>query len=167
MNAELQSELNIVIRALQGLSPAAQKHSKLILTEAAMPLVSAIRGRAPVSDKPHKRYKSSGGAKRAPKGAGKVVATYYPGNLKRSFNVLRFRKSKAVFVGPRVSGTTGDFRGRRADGYYAHMVEFGTKHADETPFVEPAVNAVGYTVLRIAVTLFRREILTYAKMNGL
>lgn len=167
MNAELQSELNIVIRAMQGLSPAAQKHSKQILTEAARPLVSAIQGRTPVSDKPHKRYSSTGGANRAPKGAGKVVATYYPGNLKRSFNVLRFRKSKAVFVGPRVSGTTGDFRGRRADGYYAHMVEFGTKYARKQPFVAAAVNAAGDTVLRIAVTLFRREILTYAKMNGL
>jgi len=166
MNAELQSELNIVIRALLGLSPTAQKQSKVILTEAAKPLLSAIQGRAPVSDKPHKRYRKSG-SKRAPKGAGQVVATYYPGNLKRSFNVLRFRRSKAVFVGPKVSGNSGDFRGRRADGYYAHMVEFGTVKTSAQPFVRPAVSAIGGTVLRFATELFRREILTYAKQKGL
>lgn len=167
MNTELQSELNTLIRTLQGLTPAATKQSKKLLTEAAGPLVAAIQGRAPVSDKPHKRYKSSKGTKRAPKGTGQVVATYYPGNLKRSFGVLRFRRSKAVFVGPKATGNSGDFRGRRADGYYAHMVEFGTKKASATPFVAPAVNAVGGTVLRFATELFRREILTYAKSKGL
>lgn len=93
-----------------------------------------------------KRYGTGKFSKRikAPKGKGTVVATYEPGNLRLSMQVLKFKRSKALFVGAKVmkrtpSGTFG--KGRRADGWYAHFIEFGTRRARARPFMRPAVHA--------------------------
>lgn len=154
MDAQLQAELNTLIRALQGMSDVAKKDTGRILTEAAGPLRAAIAGRAPRSDKPHKRYKS-----------GKVVAVYQPGNLSKSFSVLSFRRAKfAKFVGPKLDKSGG---GKLPDGYYAHMVEFGTVHQTGQHFVEAGVNAAGGLTLKIATDLMKRKIDAYAAQNNL
>lgn len=166
MNPALQTELNTLIRRLDGLSPAAKRDRDRILTEAAGPLRSAIAGRAPQSDKPHNRYSTPkiSGKLRAPKGRGVIAATYQPGNLRKSINTLRFRRSKAVFIGPKVDKRGS---GRGADGYYAHMVNFGTIHQAPQHFVEAGVNAAGNIAVRIASELLRQKILSYAGANGL
>lgn len=114
-------------------------------------LISAIQGRAPESEAPHSRYKG-----------GRIVATYYPGNLRRAFRTLVFRRSAAVFVGPKLdkAGSGGDFRGNRTDGYYAHWVEFGAPAAGlpPRPFVKPAADAAGPLVLRLATEFLKRKI---------
>lgn len=103
-----------------------------VLAAAAKPMLAAAKSAAPVSKKPHKRYANS-----------TLAATYYPGNLRRSLQVLKFRRKKsAVFLGAKLSQvSTGIFKGRRADGYYMHMVEFGTSHSAAKPFWMPAYNA--------------------------
>lgn len=72
----------------------------------------------------HHRYEGKvSGKKKAPKGLGKIAATYYKGNLRRSLQTLIFRRSLNVFVGfkrPK-TGTKGEFKGRKVDGYYAVM----------------------------------------------
>ncbi|MBE9489194.1 MAG: HK97 gp10 family phage protein [Bacteroidetes bacterium] len=76
--------------------------------------------------KPVKRY--SKGMSKKGKGKGKVVATYYPGNLKRSIKVLRFRMAtRTLTIGPKYTRNShGDFNNsKRVDGWYAHLVEFG------------------------------------------
>ena len=96
LNAPLQAELNTLIRKLDGLVDTARRERNRVLTEAAGPLRSAIAGRAPQSDKAHKRYSTPkiSGKLRALKGSGTVVATYKPGNLRKSVQTLRFRRPK-------------------------------------------------------------------------
>jgi len=92
---------------------------------------AAAESAAPKSRKVHFRYNTAKLTKkiRAPKGSGKIVATYTPGNLGRSINVLKFNRAKSkVFVGAKLARTTtGNFSGRRVDGYYMHFTEKGTK----------------------------------------
>lgn len=165
MNPALQSELNTLIRKLDGLSAASKRERDRVLTEAAGPLRSAIAGRAPQSDKPHSRYSTPkiSGKLRAPKGRGVVVATYQPGNLRKSVQTLRFRRSKAVFIGPKVRRSGGQM----PDGYYAHMVNFGTVKQPAQHFVEAGVAAAGGTSLRLAAELMKRKIESYGAQNGL
>jgi hypothetical protein len=172
MNPALQAEINDLIRTLQGVSDTAKKDSDRVLTEAAGPLRSAIAGRAPVSDAPHKRYSTPKISKkiRAPKGMGVVKATYQPGNLSRSFAVLSFRRAKfAKFVGPKIDKRGG---GRMPDGYYAHMVNFSAANVDGSMrpgqhFVEAGVAAGGPVALKIATDLMKRTIENYARQKGL
>lgn len=156
-NTQLQSEINALIKDLQKLDPYMKTAAQEDMTKAAGLLVSAIKGRAPESEQSHKRYATSKVIKgiRAPKGFGQVVATYQPGNLKKSFRTLKFRRSPAVFVGPKV-GTA------KADGYYAHWVEFGTENQRPKMFVQQAVAAVGSTVLRLVTELLGKRIDNYA-----
>jgi hypothetical protein len=70
-----------------------------------------------------------------------VVATYAPGNLAASFGVLALKKQDyRVTVGAKLAkgNSTGSFGPfGRSDGYYAHMIERGTKNMSERPFVGP------------------------------
>lgn len=165
--SDIQQEVNALILKLRKVSDNAKARSQSAFKEAAGPLVSAIQGRAPVSEEQHYRYSTAklSGKIRAPKGAGNIVATYQPGNVQRSFRVLTFRRSAAVFIGPKAhkSDTGGLFAGKRVDPYYAHFVEFGTKNIPATPFVRPAVAAAGPQVLRFAAELLKREILKTTK----
>lgn len=161
MNAEMQQELNTLIRKLDGLAIMTRREQNAVLTEAAGPLRAAIAGRAPQSDQSHSRYSTPkvSGKLRAPKGRGVVVATYQPGNLRKSVQTLRFRRSKAVFIGPRVQRGGG----KTPDGYYAHMVNFGTIHQSAKRFVEAGVAAGGDVALRLATNLLKRKIEAYAR----
>lgn len=151
MDAQLQRELNDAIRKLNKVSVTAKRESQQAFRQAAPLLISAIQGRAPESEGPHSRYSG-----------GKIAATYYPGNLRRAFKTLTFRRSAAVFVGPKVdkSGSGGQFRGSRTDAYYAHWVEFGAPAAGlpPRPFVKPAVDAAGAATLRVATEFLKRKI---------
>ena len=151
VNNAVQEEINDLIRKLRRVSTIAKQESQQAFKDAAPVLVSAIRGRAPESDVPHSRYNG-----------GRLVATYYPGNLRRAFRTLVFRRSAAVFVGPKLdkAGSGGDFKGNRTDGYYAHWVEFGAPAAGlpPRPFVKPAADAAGPLVLRLATEFLKRKI---------
>jgi len=136
-----------------------------ILSKAAAPLIEEIIIRAPVSEEPHYRYSTpkASGKIRAPKGSGKVVATYMPGNLHRSFDILRFRRAKSsIYVGPKFDkeGSTGTFSGSRTDGYYAAWQEFGAPNAGipARPFIGPSVAASSPLVGRIAAEGFKKAI---------
>lgn len=93
---------------------------------------AAAEAAAPKSRKIHHRYSTAKLTKkiRAPKGSGNIVASYAPGNLGRSINVLKFSRAKSkVFVGAKLARrAAGRFSGRRADGYYMAFTEEGTKY---------------------------------------
>ena len=117
-----------------------------VLRPAAEILQRAAQANVRNATKTVKRYSTGKFSKRlkAPKGKGNVVATYEPGNLKLAMQVLKFKRSKALFVGAKVMkrNPTGTFgKGRRADGWYAHFIEFGTRHAAARPFMRPAAYA--------------------------
>lgn len=161
INPRLQAEINDLIRKLQQLEPHMKKGAQEDMASAAEELVAAIKRRAPIGERPHSRYSTAKVTKkiRAPKGSGRVVATYQPGNLQRSFRVLKFRRSQAVFVGPKVGN-------KRADGYYAHWVEFGTKNQKGQKFVSAAVSAVGNNVLNYITELLGKRVTAYATKVG-
>lgn len=159
MAQTIQAEIDILIRKLNAVSDQAKKDSRQALGEGAKPLISAIKANAPVSDEPHSRWSG-----------GKKVATYYPGNLKRSVKKLVFRRSAAVFVGPRIksfgaNNATGDFKGNRTDAYYAHLMEFeyGLGGKRPQPFIRPAAESVGPAALNIAAKALKRKIDAYAR----
>lgn len=90
---------------------------KDVLTKSANRLADAVKRLVPVADRPVHRYDAMG----------KKVATYYPGNLRRSMQVLDHIDSRAVFVGYKVpprGRARGSFQGDRVDGWYAKFVEF-------------------------------------------
>lgn len=144
MDAQLQTDLNNVISRLRRLEPALNSGPiKRNLAMASKPLVQAVKAATPVGKKEHSR-KTKGGQ----------VITYKPGNLKRSMQTLRFRRSKnAVFVGPKLGGV-------RVDGYYGHIVE------RRKPFFGPVVNAMTPSVLSAAVALFKKDIENFGAKQG-
>jgi hypothetical protein len=161
---ELAEEIASLKRKLFSISETAKKQSQKAFKEASPILISAIQGRAAQSEAAHYRYDTPkvSNKLRAPNGSGRIVATYMPGNLKRSFKALIFGRSAAVHVGPKLDkrGSGGVFSGGRVDGYYAHWMEYGAPEAGikPTPFVRPAVDAAGMTTLRFAAELLKREI---------
>lgn len=143
-NINLNKEFNQLAKLFESLPAAIDAQTrKQILTESAEPLVEAAKQHAPRSDKTHYMY--SGADKltkgmRAPKGMGKKVARFDPGNLSESIGVLNhgpFRKSPNVYVGPRYPGKGGKV-GRAKVAPYAHMVEFGTSKMKAKPYMRPA-----------------------------
>lgn len=149
----IQAEVNNAIRQLRKVSARARTEGRSALRKGARPLVIAAKSKAPVSDEPHYRYLN-----------GEIVATYHPGNLRRSIRALIFSKSDAVFVGPKIdkSGSGGVFKGARTDGYYAHMVEFGTAYQRPQPFMRPAAQEAGREALQIAVRELKAQVDKYA-----
>ncbi len=122
-----------ILLRLKKLPDDYKKDRKSLLKKAAKPIRVAIKSKVKVGNKPHKRYDKNG----------KHVATYYPGNLKRSIRILNLKRSKDVFIGPRLASAKnphGEFRGNKVDGYYGHMVEYGTVKMRAQPFMRPGFN---------------------------
>jgi HK97 gp10 family phage protein len=161
-----QKSIDEVIKKLNGIGPAIEKERRKILLKAAKPLVAAARAKVKSSSAVHKRYAFKGkNAKKAGKGAGKVIATYSPGNLNRSIGTLQLRKTDNVYVGPRFKrDPAGDYgSATKVDGYYAHMVEYGTKHNTAKPFMRPAYEETKGTVVDIIGKEVKKTIEKYAK----
>jgi len=142
-----------------------------ILRKAAKPLVNAAKANIPKSSKPHYRYKTSKVTNKlkAPKGKGRIIATYYPGNLRRSIKALTFRKSGSIFVGPRLSkrgkgqGTFG--KGNRVDGYYANQMEFGNINMAGIFYMRRAIPVAKQAVQKIIIEESKKKVLLYINKN--
>lgn len=122
---------------------------KKILRRAAAPTVAAAKRRTQVGDRTHRRYAS-----------GKVVATYKPGNLRKSLQVLALRRSPDVHVGPKMGGKQGSAvygPSGPADGYYAAML-YGSALAFARRVLIPALQATTRDVTTLVGTEARRLI---------
>lgn len=157
MDAQLQADLNKALKALKGVEPFIRKSGKEDLREAAKILSTAVAIRTPIGTKVHRRYPRRTG-KKAGKGSGNVLATYKPGNLRKSIRVLNFRRSSAAFVGAKL--------GKNPDGYYAHMVERGTTTQPAQEFFKKAIASAGNATLNKAIQLLSRRIQSYGVNNG-
>lgn len=102
------------------------------------------------------------GKTRAPKGKGRIIATYLPENLRKSIQTLNLRRTTAVFVGPRkTKGKSMGVFGRtvsRVDPYYAHMVHNGTVHQPGQPFMLLAFQAKKGEALRIITKELKNKV---------
>lgn len=78
--------------------------------------VKLIQSKIKDSDGPHTRTNAAG-----------QTVTYYPGNLRKSIQVLEL-DSDSIFVGPKFQKNARGKsygKGKRTDAYYAHIYEFG------------------------------------------
>lgn len=136
------------------------KDVKKILRKSSRPLRKAARSNIKDASEPVKRYSG-----------GKVVAVYNPGNLRRSIKILSFRRSKfAVFVGPQVGKASSKEYGRPGqpvDGFYAHMVEFGTIHSRPRPYMRPAFAKTKGMIVQIATQEVKQKAVQFKRRNGL
>lgn len=111
--------MNVILR------PATLRN---IIKPAAQLVIDEAKSHVSESKKPHHRYIK-----------GVRVATYYPGNLKRSLQIIGNlgKLTGTVVAGPRryKGDPTGQFKGRRVDGYYAGIVE------KKRPYLRPAFEA--------------------------
>lgn len=133
--------LEEAVKALQSLGAAfPKKEQQKLLAKAAVPLVKAAKANIPESDEPHYRYR--GGSKKSGKGKGEIIAVYYPGNLRKSIRTKRLSKSSDVFVGPVTAKSPfGSFGSGKVDGYYAHLVEYGTVYQGGVGYMRRALDA--------------------------
>ncbi|RMH11192.1 MAG: hypothetical protein D6698_16780 [Gammaproteobacteria bacterium] len=174
ISPEIEAELRKVHQVFNELGQEfTTKERKKILRKGAEILRDEIRTQAPVSERVHYRYSTPKLVKniRAPKGKGVRVASYEPGNLSRSIKVLNYKRSKDLFVGPKKAkrNPQGNFAGRRADGYYAHWVEYGvpSRGIPATPFVRPAVAAAKGAVKDAVVQEARKAVDQLLKKRGI
>lgn len=143
----LERDITAVLDNLRRFEVLIEQDRKEILRYAAIPLVETIKSATPTGSVVHRRYPSKqAGARRAARGSGKVISTYRPGNLRGSIEELKnLKRAYNIWVGPRRRRikTGGPGKG---DGYYAHMVEFGTKHSPSQPFFNRSVIAASAAV---------------------
>lgn len=121
------------------------KTRRSILRKGAAILRKEARQKAPVASEDVFRYVSTYGRSKAAKGEGRVAAVYKPSNLGKSVATMTFRRDKTgVYVGTKRRDTKALVVGSKvsqSDGYYGHMVEFGTINSAATPFMRPALAA--------------------------
>jgi len=167
MDARLQQEINLLDGKLRRMSKDVQRDAKNDIKEAGGLLVAALKGRVPVGSKPHSRYKRiKKKGKRMPKGFGVKLATYRPGNLRKAYRILNFRRMKSgVIIGPLLGGRT-------VDGYYVHMVNNNVKMSNGKvrtgqKFVEDSIAAAGDATLQNIVSLLSRRVNSEADKKGI
>lgn len=158
IDAQTRIEIAAISRKLDGIPALLREDRKKVLSYAAIPLADAAQRKAPTGTKIHRTYSG-----------GKVVGTYYPGNLRKSPKILtKIKRSPDVFVGPEVlrsgSGTFG--KGKRVNAYYAHMVEYGTIHSAAVPFMRPALSSSGPQVIKRMENGFRLLVKKYITNNS-
>lgn len=153
MNIEMRTDYKATNEVLATLSELPRefnaKARRNVLLAASKPLIQSAKSKVKDSTRNHKRY-ASGSRNKKGKGAGRVIATYTPGNLNRSIGVLPLKKTPDVWVGARVKKSpSGSFDSKtRYDGYYAHMVHEGTKRSrKKNPFLVNAFNETSGAVM--------------------
>lgn len=145
-NAKFDLEVQNVVRKIGRLKNAlASKEMENVIDNAGDVLVQVAQAQAPDSKEVHHRYSTAKayGKLKAPKGAGSIAASYYPGNIKRSIQKLTHISSPLnLVIGlKRFKGRSpsGKFAGKRVDPFYALMVHDGTENQAANPFMERAV----------------------------
>lgn len=164
MNAELKE----AIERLQALGEKfTVRQRKRILRKGAVIIRDAARANIPTSKKPHHVYDTPkfSNKLKAPKGEGRIVATYYPGNLKAAIQVKSLRRSLDIFVGPvivRTAGVSlfgvGDVETKKSNvsGYYAHWMEFGNSQMKGIGYMRRAVESGKEQAVKVIVEESRK-----------
>lgn len=162
MDARLEREIReLGVKFRKLIASLDDRTLKDVLIFSAQPLQEKAAQNAPQSRRPHYRYNTPKLVRslRAPNGKGVRVATYGPGNLKRSMQTLSFRRMKrSVLVGPKLAKTAkGKFTTRsRVDGFYASFVEAGTKGQRAKKYISSAaVSARSAVIRRLDTSLTR------------
>lgn len=168
--ADWQKQVNGAVKTLEKLFYNFEQERKTMLTDAAQPMVDAMRQGAPEGAKIHIRYPSKPkGTPRAPKGQGRPIATYYKGNLKKSFQILDLKRAtQSVVVGAKLAKGQGKgvFGGSKFDAYYLHWVEFGHGKVAPKPFVRPAIISASPAVIKRMMKAADHFAAKFARQNA-
>lgn len=162
MSAQLNPQdvdrvLNNLTRVLESIED--RKTRKQIMARAAKPIIIAAKKETPVRDAkwPAKTNRYS---------AGKIIATYWRGNLRRSIGQLALRRAVRIVMGPKFSkNTRGDFKGRKVDGYYAQFL-FKSAAAFRRKVMEKALASTQGQAIQIASREIARLVPKLAKKYG-
>lgn len=143
MVAELEKDLVAILRKINAIPQEfTQRRRSIVLTKAGKVFVGTIRRNINDSWDDNYRYLTNG-----------EKIKYHAGNLRKSIQVMRFRRSKnAVFVGAKITRKDLDEYGqteKTTDPYYAHMVEYGTRHSEPQPFMRPGFERGKNEALRV------------------
>lgn len=162
-----QVSVDKLIKTLDKLPPAIRDDvRKKTLRKAAQPLIDAARANIKDSTGNHNRYDSKKG-KRSAKGQGKIIATYTPGNLRRSIGIIPLRKTPNIYVGPRTKKSpSGTYSGSRYDGWYGVFLEYGTRRMSKRPFLRPAYEATKNIVLNLIAKGCQAALDKFSKEHG-
>jgi hypothetical protein len=138
---DINLQINEILKRLDKLPEKFTKRRRsILLGKSAKIFVKTVQSYVPISDRPHKRWKD-----------GKHVATYLPMNLYNSIQVLRFRKSNSVFVGPKLTRNkeleTFGASEKTTSPYYAWMVENGTKYIAPRGYMRKGYDAGKYLAM--------------------
>ena len=95
---------------------------------------------------------------------------FVKGNLRRSMDIMKFRKAKnSVYVGPKIYKKDNlqvyGLNKKTAKPYYAHMVEYGTRHSAPNPFMSTGFRAGRNEAMGIINKGITRIAKAYAKKN--
>lgn len=149
------------------------KLRRRVMRKPARIVVDAARPKIPRSKKPHYRYSTAKVIKsrRAAKGQGRIIATYYPGNLRKAIKRLNFRRTPREFIGPVLAKrgrTKGEFglNATRVDGYYAQFLR-GSRVAFRKTFLEPALTANAGKIVKVAEQELAKEVAKLKQKTGL
>ncbi len=98
---------------------------------------------------------------------GHFRARYYQGNLRRSVGTFTFRKSPAVFVGPRFNKGKSPYSAsnRSVDGWYAHFINNGSANHTGIHFLEKTTNKTRARV-KAACIKEAKKLLIYGKRRN-
>lgn len=165
MDRRTDADIKKFIKALERV--VTQHDMKEILERSVRPTIDAVQNRIPIEKYKRTRYLN-----------GKKVATYYPGNLRRSFKLLdklNKRHLKGNFALRKVwfginlhrGDSRGVFKGSRTDGYYAHMVNNGTEKYTGRFFFERGMNAGKNPSLLALKREYIRQFSNRARREGL
>ena len=165
MDSRTKKDIRKFIKALE--KTVSQDDMQDILKRAAKPTINAVKSKIPIERYKRSRYKD-----------GKKVATYMPGNLRRSFRLLNrlnkkerrgtFKMRKVWFgINLHRGKSNGVFAGNRTDGYYAHMVNDGTEHYAGNYFFERGMNAGKRISFNVLKAEYMRRFKQQARKQGL
>jgi len=176
-NRALILEVNEVIRKLESVANEIRdpKKRRRIVSKHANLVVDKAQKIAPKGTRRHFQYATRAvklnKSKRAAPGEGIKVARYDPGNLRGSIQKLFFKRSPAVFIGPKIARRVkegsifGPISGQY-NAYYAQMV-FGSAKAFRDRVMVPALVSVSSQLVKeigaSALRIIKRE----AKKQGL
>jgi len=178
MDRRTSQDIEKFIKGIQ--KSVTQEEYKDLLEKATQPTIDSIKMRTPVGNKPVKRYVSKSSSKLSKRGQkqDKPIAIYYPGNLRRSIQLLdhlnkankkRTWNLRRVYFGVKLhkGKSDGIFRGDRVDAYYAHMIENGTSNGIAgVGYFRKGVNAGAQKSLNRLKQLVQRRLKGNLRRNG-
>ena len=170
--AELREVIGKLDKVLEAQKKPAEQR-RILRRIARKTVVPAAQAAAPVGKRVHYQYDTPKliQSRRAKRGYGVKKATYQPGNLAKSIDVLPLRKSSRTFIGPKIQRKVnmGDVFGPgtgKFNAYYAQFI-YGSALAFKQRIMIPALNASAPAIIQAIKKSIDTRIKRLAKQQRL